>query len=660
MVVESGEKFYRHDITGLRAIAVIFVILFHLFPGFFPHGYLGVDIFFVISGYVVTLYIRNSIINETFKLQDFYRRRILRLFPVLFLILTLTYIFCYILLTPRQLKEVGQTLISVAFFSQNVYFFRESGYFDALTQDSPFLHTWSLAVEEQFYFLIPIILILVVKKSIKFISILLSLMVLSLLLCLSVFDFSSSAIFYLLPFRFWQLSLGVLIALIPLDLLDKSKKYDVPLQLIGILILVLLLAPEISGSFKTLSLSVLASTSASCFILARRQDTYIHKILSSGIFKVIGGASYSIYLVHHSLYSLVNVYKFHEVSLFDLLSIFACSIVIGLILRKYVEETFQKILTWSNATVFKIFAVLMSLIMIVGIQTNRTNGFESHYIADRVKSNEGKQMLKLIQKHTVLDISKRMNSRDCFFNSERINGDVQVKFDECSKKHGKAIILIGDSHAVSIYNIMERDSAVDFLVGFVKGGCRPFSENLEISCFYPKIQEFVRKNSQSISVVLFHQSGSYFLKDENMRADSNLTFKMNKSFSIATNEIKITTEYLQELRSQANVVWLGPYIESRIDLKDRRNWRNDLKISEQIFQRFGVLDIYLRKNIYSYPVELFNFKYISLIQDFGITPNDIILGNCILYNDKDHFTQCGEKELFERTSNIRKNWIASN
>jgi peptidoglycan/LPS O-acetylase OafA/YrhL len=88
MMVELGKKFYRYDITGLRAIAVIFVILFHLFPGFFPHGYLGVDIFFVISGYVVTLYIRNSIINETFSLQDFYRRRILRLFPVFFLILS--------------------------------------------------------------------------------------------------------------------------------------------------------------------------------------------------------------------------------------------------------------------------------------------------------------------------------------------------------------------------------------------------------------------------------------------------------------------------------------------------------------------------------------------------------------------------------------------
>jgi hypothetical protein len=114
------------------------------------------------------------------------------------------------------------------------------------------------------------------------------------------------------------------------------------------------------------------------------------------------------------------------------------------------------------------------------------------------------------------------------------------------------------------------------------------------------------------------------------------------------------------LRSQSSVVWLGPYIESRIDLKDRRNWRNDLVISEQIFQRFGELDIYLRKYVDSYPAELFNFKYISLINDFRIAANDIFFGNCILYNDKDHFTQCGEKELFERTSNDRKNWIEVN
>ena len=656
-MVKSEKGIYRNDITGLRAIAVMFVILFHLFPGFFPNGYLGVDIFFVISGYVVTSYIRKSIINKTFVLQDFYRRRILRLFPVFFLILTFTYIFCYILFTPRQLKEVGQTLISVAFFSQNIYFSRESGYFDALTQDSPFLHTWSLAVEEQFYFMIPIILILLAKSNKKFFLILPSLMILSLILSLSVLNFSPDAVFYLLPFRIWQLVLGVLIALIPLDLLHNSKKYDTSLQIIGILLLVLLLVPEISGSFKTLSLSVLASTSASCFILTRTQSTFIHRILASSIFKVIGGASYSIYLVHNPLYSLVNVYKFHEVSQSDLIIIFFCSIIIGIILRKYVEETFQKITTWENAAVFKIFTILMSVILIVGFQTNRTNGFESHYVNDRVKSIEGKQTLKLIQKHSVVDISQRMKSTDCFFNSEGIDRNVQVKFDECTKKHGNAIILIGDSHAINIYNIMERDSTINFLVGFVKGGCRPFSESLEKHCFYPKIQEFVKKNSQSISVILFHQSGSYFIKDENMRVDSDLAFKKNKSFSIAVNEIKKTTDYLQELRSQSSVVWLGPFIESRIDLNNGRNWRSDLKISEQIFQRFGVLDVYLRKNIDLYPDKLFNFKYISLINDFKIGANDLILENCILYNDTDHFTLCGEKELFERTSKVRKNWI---
>ena len=657
MVADSEKKIYRHDITGLRAIAVVFVILFHLFPGFFPYGYLGVDIFFVISGYVVTLFIRNSIMNKTFSLKKFYRRRILRLFPVFFLVLTFTYIFCYILLNPRQLKEVGQTLISIAFFSQNLYFFRESGYFDALTKDSPFLHTWSLAVEEQFYFMIPIILIIVAKIHKKFVFVLPLLAILSLLLCLNFFSFSPSAVFYLLPFRIWQLVLGVLIALIPVDVSRRSKIYGTLLQILGTLLLALLLLPKLSGIFSTLTLSLLASTSASCFILARRQDTFIYKILVSGTFKVIGSASYSIYLVHHPLYSLVSVYKFHEVSQSDLICILITSIVIGIILRKYVEEKFQNISTWGDGTVFRTFTILMSLILIVGIQTNRTGGFESYYLNDRVKSIEGKQTLKLIQKHSVVDISKRMKSTDCFFNFEGIDRNVQIKFDECTKKYGKAIILIGDSHAVSIYNIMERDSSIDFLVGFVKGGCRPYSENLEKGCFYPKIQEFVENNAESISVILFHQSGSYLIKDENMRVDSNLAFKKNKSFSIAIDEIKITIDYLQELRSQSSVVWLGPYIESRIDLKDRRNWRNNLTISEQIFQRFGELDSYLRKNVNPQPTELFDFKYISLINDFKITTNDVILGNCILYNDTDHFTECGEKELFDRTSDVRKNWI---
>lgn len=218
---------YRDEIDGLRAIAIISVILYHAgFKMFFSGGYVGVDIFFVISGYLITSIVQKECEEGTFSLIQFYERRCRRILPALFFILFLSSIFAYYCMSPEKLKEFGETLISVLCMSSNIYFWwKDDGYFTKLSELNPLVHTWSLAVEEQFYLLFPLLCYLFLKKKPYFVLSLICFGLISLflsqwgdnfrLMSLNQFQMFSQptyASFYLPIGRIWELLLGVFVA----------------------------------------------------------------------------------------------------------------------------------------------------------------------------------------------------------------------------------------------------------------------------------------------------------------------------------------------------------------------------------------------------------------------------------------------------------------
>ena len=152
---------YRPEVDGLRALAVLPVILYHAKLPYFQGGFVGVDVFFVISGYLITRIILSEVFTSSFSLSNFYERRARRILPALFCILTLSTALAWVLLPPIELKDFGQSLFSVSFFISNFFFWIEGGYFDLGTDFKPLVHTWSLAVEEQFYILFPLLVIFV-------------------------------------------------------------------------------------------------------------------------------------------------------------------------------------------------------------------------------------------------------------------------------------------------------------------------------------------------------------------------------------------------------------------------------------------------------------------------------------------------------------------
>jgi peptidoglycan/LPS O-acetylase OafA/YrhL len=210
----GGVMKYRADIDGLRAFAIIPVVLYHAGITMFSGGFVGVDVFFVISGYLITTIILNDIEKGKFSIASFYFRRIKRIFPALYFFFIVTSIACWFLYMPADLKAYGKSLFGSVFFISNIVFWRESGYFDTASELKPLLHTWSLSVEEQFYIFFPVLMIILAKYfRKKYVPAVLTIFILSFLISIYATPRMPSASFFLLPTRAWELMIGCLLAL---------------------------------------------------------------------------------------------------------------------------------------------------------------------------------------------------------------------------------------------------------------------------------------------------------------------------------------------------------------------------------------------------------------------------------------------------------------
>ena len=206
---------YRREIDGLRALAVVPVILFHAGFSTFSGGFVGVDVFFVISGYLITTIIVDELGKGSFTLLNFYERRARRILPALFFVMLFTLPFAWFWMLPPDLKSFSQSLVSVALFASNLFFGLKSGYFDTTTELKPLLHTWSLAVEEQYYILFPVFLMLAWKFGKKWIiSMLVMVGIISVLAAQWGSTTYPSYNFFFLPTRGFEILIGALISFI--------------------------------------------------------------------------------------------------------------------------------------------------------------------------------------------------------------------------------------------------------------------------------------------------------------------------------------------------------------------------------------------------------------------------------------------------------------
>jgi len=341
-------------LDGLRALAVVAVLLFHAFPHFLPGGFIGVDMFFVISGYIITKTYFNDLRSGHVSLRQFYIKRLRRLAPAYILVLILTTLTAYMLINPLYLRNYAESLMAQPFYLQNIVFWRQGDYFEApLTK--PLLHTWSLAVEEQFYLLYGLLIVFVRKRP----ALTTTWLVASIaLLALGSFgasymitQISPKTSFFLLPTRLWELAIGVGLGLVSWTLpvrLAQSLKWGG----LAAMLAALVLFGETAATQSIQALLACAGTGAAILGIAslRAPD----KLLDLPAVAYIGTISYSLYLWHWPIISIATIYLGHELTVSQALAALALTAICSAPSYHYVELPFRTgALIKSNAALLR-------------------------------------------------------------------------------------------------------------------------------------------------------------------------------------------------------------------------------------------------------------------------------------------------------------------
>ena len=482
------KNIYRPEIDGLRALAVIPVILYHAGIEIFQGGFVGVDIFFVISGYLITTIILKDIKKNKFKLGYFYQRRVRRILPALIIVIALSLPIALFLLPPSDLKSFSKSVISSLTFWSNFQFSSESGYFGVPGEYKPLLHTWSLSIEEQFYIFYPLLLILLFKINKNFTG-----WSIGVVFFISLFFsqwsgninskfpfFDEDLLFYsqsflsefMMPFgRIWELALGAICAF----LINSTKRNFITNHIKNSKILFLDIYSILGFSFIFFSIfylsrnfpypsfySLIPTLGTTLLILFCQKKTIVQKILSNKTLVFIGLISYSAYLFHYPIFSFI---KYATTNVKSSIYIYTIPLIlfISFLNWKYIEKPFRN----PNTSIKKLFIFIsFSYLLLITICFFI---FVSNGLPEREKFELPKNILNsfIIPK----------SSSKCFDINYIHKKENKEKICKIGNLEGEKIdfIVFGDSHVVSYYsllnNLAKKNNKSGLFIGY--SGCPP-------------------------------------------------------------------------------------------------------------------------------------------------------------------------------------------
>lgn len=480
---------YRADIDGLRAIAVISVVIFHAFPELIKGGFIGVDIFFVISGFLISTIIFENLDKGTFSFSEFYARRVKRIFPTLLLVLISVLFFGWFVLLADEYKQLGKHVASGAGFISNLTLWSEAGYFDNSAETKPLLHLWSLGIEEQFYIVWPLLLWFAWKQKFNLITLIILVASLSLYLNIANIQEDAVATFYSPQTRFWELLAGSLLAWLTLYCRNDSvvlfkSKMDVWLgtiiyhknsdiegrafanfcSFIGIGLLFYGFYRIDEKEFP--GIWAIIPVLGAVLTIAAGTDAWINrKILSAKLFVWFGLISYPLYLWHWPLFSFARITENDTPSVSIRLYLIVLSVILAWLTCTIIEKNirFSKKRAVTLSLLFS-----MAVVGVSGIHIYSNDGFLFG------KSAEISQVLSVYDSNYSKKIAKEWRSGKCFLPESK--DDIKY-FDRKSclhiDKHKVNVLLLGDSHAAHLYKgLKDSFPYINFLQA-TASGCKP-------------------------------------------------------------------------------------------------------------------------------------------------------------------------------------------
>jgi peptidoglycan/LPS O-acetylase OafA/YrhL len=430
----NAEAKYRPEIDGLRAIAVIPVVLYHAGFAGFHGGFVGVDVFFVISGYLITRLIDAEMEKGAFSLVAFYERRVRRILPALYLVVVASMAFACLWFFPNELRNFASSVVAVALFGSNVYFNQEIDYFTDGVDLWPLIHTWSLAVEEQFYAAFPLLLLALRRGGPKWVATgVAALSALSFLWALRTAPIDPQADFYLPQFRAWELGAGALIALAAPERFDLGPRFRASLAGLGAFLLLSSflfaprnLAPSLWSLVPVGGTALLISFSAS--------NTFWGGLLAARPMVAVGLVSYSAYLWHQPLFAFARFRFNAQPAGAAMLLLSVVSFVLAYASWRFVERPFRDRRRFSRTAVF-------AMAVVVGVALIATGRFIAieHGLPGRMAAVAGADDIGAYRKHCLgtddLDLTALTRTSGCRLGVRDAAPD---------------FLLIGDSHAAAL------------------------------------------------------------------------------------------------------------------------------------------------------------------------------------------------------------------
>jgi len=663
--------YYRSEIDGLRTIAVLSVILYHaqimvFGHDFFKGGFVGVDIFFVISGYLISRILLSELFEKgKISFLQFYERRARRILPILFTVFIVSFPLAYKYLLPNQFIEYAQSILSATFFGSNIFFYftnTQYGAEDSLLQ--PFLHTWSLGVEEQFYILFPLVLLLAYKFAKKHLVTIIAVLI---LISLQYADWQSTKNtqlnFFMLTSRLWELGIGSLLAFYELKYgRVKHELLNQTMPLLGLAMIAY--AIVFFNNQPHPSVFTLMPTLGTALIILYSVNTkdLVGKVLSWKPIVGVGLISYSMYLWHYPLFAFARMSDTNglhndEKYLLILLTFVLSIISYFLIEKPFRNKQFLNIKKFSVAIIALLVVVLTINYIVIdlkGLKERLSNNFfhSSQNIDEKLLESKAKDHYENldIPKIILESIGKteegNFDNEDCIFWSKEFNYSFNNRFNKCREKYKKGIFIIGDSHAINLFQIFAQSNMYDFVASVSQGSCRPHGCFTKQNHYRIFKDDFVKSLDKNITVI-YHQSGSYFMLDKDNNNDSQKTFDEN-FYKVDYENLDIVRKFLNIISEKidSNLIWIGPFTEYRFDPKQIIRLQYDelikkLNINETSIQFFKQLE-----NDIGYFLDGKDkkFKYIGFEKIYEIKSQAILKyenGYCFQFNDTDHFSKCG-------------------
>lgn len=516
---------YRPDIDGLRALAILPVVAYHAFPRYAPGGFIGVDIFFVISGYLISLILFKSLANSSFSFSEFCAHRIKRLFPALLLVTSACYLFGWFTLLPEEFKQLGKHIAAGLGFVQNIVLWKEAGYFDVSSELKPLMHLWSLAVEEQFYLTYPLFLWLLWKARANLLGAIVVLCVASFLLSTRGVNADATKAFFSPQTRFWELLFGSILAYVhsfaawkpsftrrvhawlfwlfhrlpwraPASNEGRAALLASILSVLGLLLIAYAVANYHSGLAYPGPRALAPVIGATLLIIAGPQAWVNRHILCNKAVVWIGLISYPLYLWHWPLLSFARIIEAQTPSRAIRIAAVAASFVLAALTYYFVEKKIRH----ARAGGMKV-AILCLLAVMIGYAGY--NAYSRHGYQFRVKQ------------HTLIS----QGIGDWSYPSGLQTSKFQDLTIYTNSEKPPEVIFFGDSH-IEQYGprVVEltktgKAKSVTFMA---RGGCPPIpfvDEHNQNVCagFFNKFWPYLQQNPSIKSVIISACFNCYFI-----------------------------------------------------------------------------------------------------------------------------------------------------